>query len=192
MGLDMYAYKIKKMDDEFLERVKNEEAVEGCIYIPDEDIDEEMYADIIPFCVPMEITNSYINIRKIKEERNIPEEAHIVGQAWGKGKVHFFFDNGSDVDITREDIENNYTEKVKETEYVTRVECVGYWRREDSLNDTLEDIYGDYVENLGYYKCNEDMLKVMTESCDSKSFGFNYGLFGEVSETDDVFYHIWF
>ena len=200
MGLDMYVFKMSRLTKEELDAIKEVGRLEEdnrYLSISEDKIHESLYRDLEGYFEKVTVDNEYIDIDKVKKDNGIPEEAFVVGQSIGGGKISYSLSLGGgqnnfwNVELTREEIEESYLKTVRENVYLAKSELVGYWCQEEELNNTICNLYDDgvrYVENVGYYEVNTDMLKAMKDFKSAYGDGFKR----EIDNTEDLFYHIWF
>jgi len=190
MGLDMYAIRIRKPSDDEIKRIEeSKETPDDFISVLEEDIDSDAFKDLKKYAKKVAVVTQYINMKKIREDNHIDDEAHIVCECLSAEGVKWTFGaNGrhQDVSLTQKEIEENYIIEEPEDRYAAHVQAIGYWRKNYELQEGLYDAYKGNIENLGYHKCNKKMIKLMT------SENHKYGLSDDISEDDDIFYHEWY
>ena len=200
MSLDMFVFKMSRLTEEELEYIRKVGKigeVNNYLSIPEDEIHDGLYRDLERYCEKVTVDNEYIDLGKVKKDNDIPEKAYVSGASFGGGKASYSFSCGDgkarswEVQLTQKEIEESYLKTVKESVYLVKRSLVATWAQEDELNRTICNLYDDgerYVENVGYYAVNSDMLKTMNDFESSYGEGFNE----EVDSTEGLFYHIWF
>ena len=195
MGLDMYAFKIRKITDEEKEVLeasmpKSHPDDIFLFPVPEQGTENyEMLKDLKEYATTMNLPQTYINMAKIREDNNIPEEAVIGGTIYGAKSItyDFYFGKGNassrSVELTREEIEENYLFDQQEDFWVVHAEECGYWRKHYRLEDDLYELYDGTIYNCGYHKCNEKMLALLAD---------DGGICTYTDEGEAIFYHEWY
>ena len=174
MGLDMYAYRIKKASSrDIKDLITNGIRRDGILFIENDKLDSNKYADLKPFVTEVSyISREHIDLEKIKKAFNIPEDAHnfytIKSREFTQYKFSWTDQNGKkctkSVDIPQEESEK-YLYDNPFVGYVVKYEEVGYWRKEYDLQDQLYSLYEGSIENCGFHKCNPEMIQAMHLRC---------------------------
>lgn len=194
MGLDMYAYHIRKASEEDIKKLK-----ESDIY-PDEatpfsngfgllhaDTDTE---DLACLAEKVKLKVPYLDEDKVKKYSGIPKDGNLVCQVIerdGTQKRTYSF-AGPDgkwkegiVKLTPE-IQKKLTAYDEEEFYPVDISAVGYWRKAYDLQDKIYELYqaetGKSIENCGYHRCSQEMLDAL---------GIE-----EMPDEGAVFYHEWY
>ena len=157
MGLDMYVYRVHKpLLDENVVYDANEIKDPS---IPEDDIDNPVVRQILPYCKKVRVINHYYDLEKISKDYGI-EGARIGG--WGSDETggYTVFDgkNIKSVKINEKLIESKYTINKEETCYVFVEEQIHYWRKAYDVQEWFHKNIPEPVENTGYYILTEDLL----------------------------------
>ena len=194
MGLDMYAVRIRKPSDDEIKKIEeSKETPDDFISVLAEDIDSDAFKDLKKYAKKVAVVTQYINMKKIREDNHIDDEAHIVCECLSAEGVKWTFGaNGrhQDVSLTQKEIEENYIIEEPEERFVVHCEPIGYWRKEYKLQDKLYDLYPGTIDNLGYHKCTPEMIDAMKEyAYDDEPY---VGLNDKINDDDIIFYHEWY
>lgn len=192
MGLDMYAYKVRKPDAEKL-TCKTMEEVCSCtgtsrhIAIAKEELDkDEMYADLKPFLVFKDLSVHCINEEKFQKAFHLQETDELGGRVESAESIGFFIHSADGSSRCQEMSKKDFIEQCTDLEEVPfgifEVEQVGYWRKDYDLSEQICNACSRTVENQGYYRANEAMLKLIREH--AKPFAIN--------DDEAVFYYEWY
>lgn len=161
MGLDMYVYRVHKpfLDDR---KVYDRDDLEGVI-LGEEDIQDPMYRQLLPYCAKVQVVNHYYNREKLAEDYGL-DEARIGGWSCDKDSstVHIYgYKDGErkSFDVPDDLIDSKYIIDREETCYVCREDEVHYWRKAYDIQDWIYEHLPEKVENTGYYILSEQFLK---------------------------------
>lgn len=97
MGLDMYLYRVEKLSDKEVAKIREtggKNLPDGTLSFPKDSVDTDktgMYKDLKPYFTEVKVINSYYDMEKLTKENDIPEEAYLGGRSWGNGKAIFSF-----------------------------------------------------------------------------------------------------
>lgn len=196
MGLDMYALRIKKLTDSEIKNIKKTKKIPDKFisFLADKSNENEL-KDLVPFATKVSVNTEYIDMKKIKSDNGISENAYIGGEGYhGETISYTFIDPDTrdykKVDLTRDDILKNYIITEPEERFVVNGEPIGYWRKEYKLQDKLYDLYPGTIDNLGYHKCTPEMIDAM------KGYAYDdepyVGLNDKINDDDIIFYHEWY
>ena len=205
MGLDMYLYRVTKLDDEEKEQVDNMTVdelndSEFAVYTLKQGDEEEKdsllhdasIAELIPYMYQIKRKQKYINLIRLKREKGIPEDARQSGEVFGEGEYWLWFrmdDKKWEVELTGLDeaTKERITDVSEDILGVFLKDEVAYWRKNYGLQQKMHDSCDVKVENCGYYKLNDFMKKSVRDEKD----GYEDL---DMEETDDsaVFYYEWY
>ena len=195
MGLDMYLYTARRLNDGEMDEMSGKNVGEMYEYgysvfetnFQSEE-EENMYRDILPLCRKITLKTDYVNIKKIAEDNGIEYDHYTMGM-WSsnEGYKYYFWkegdrDNEVSVTVSNEDVEKKYTLTEDVEYYIFDHTEIMYWRKNYELQNKLHELYDGRIENCGYHKVNADMMDAIIE--DSPEM-VSY-------ETKDVFYHEWY
>lgn len=184
MGLDQYMFRVGKVKGVRKGRSyeRDDSMLEGCIFIPAEEIDEEMYAALKPFSTPIKMSEQVYNMERIRKDYGLSEDAYIGSFIGGDITVS---DGEKRVEISEKDIHEKYiTTRFREI-YVVSSEEIHYWRKHYEISEFMNDAVGP-VENCGFYAVNRDVANDLMEY-DSTINPDDF------PETDsNIMYHEWF
>lgn len=161
MGLDMYVYSVHKPDLD-TGKVYDRSDLKGTV-IGEDEINEPMFRQLIPYCEKVRVVNHYYNMEKIGEDYDLTD-ARLGGWSCGDGTSITTICGYKDgvrksVEIPDDLIESKYTIDREEICYVCEEEEVHYWRKAYDIQDWFHDHIKEPVENTGYYILSEKMLK---------------------------------
>ncbi len=184
MGLDMYIYRCSKPD---LKPNKVYDSAEiSDIMLTEEELKEQMYRDLTPYCEKIRVINHYYDMEKIRADYGLSQDAWIwcwcgsgitVGDKTPTGR--------RDVEISHEDIETKYTVSKEEIRFVCKCEEEKYWRKAYEIQDFFYDHYP--VENVGYYKLSKEVIEEFNKRYPRDAFEAE-----DETESSALFYHEWY
>ena len=198
MGLDMYAYRLRKPTEKELEDIKTTGKIpDHFITIQKDDIDKNSCKDVKPFAKLMPVKIEYINMEQIRKDNDIPDNMYCFGTGYREDAVHYNFihgDESKNIVVSYKDIEDKYTITSVEDRYIAHIDNVGYWRKEYTLQDTLHELYDGYIENCGFHKCSPEMIEAMLDKkYDNEAYGIGIKSTAAVTtEDEDIFYEEWY
>lgn len=167
MGLDMYVYRVEKpgLDPA---KVFDSDKVPGII-LTDEDINDPMYRELLPYCDKVQVIRHYYDTDKMKAESGAVDIylSSIIG-----GVLSFTGTkaDGQKVTISKSNVEidESYTVDREETCYVCSYSEVRYWRKEYDIQDWFHEHIG-HVENTGYYILSKELLQEFNEEFEEET-----------------------
>ena len=150
--------------------------------------------DLRPFMVKLRCIAEYFDCDKIGETFGFSERPHWSG--FGPDGIYFSGRSATEdhksVTIPRENI-HEFTYKKKNIFYVTKLQEVGYWRKQYALDDKLTKHFmssrGVVVENCGYYRMTKAAMRIVenyTKKYDTEPVDYN------PDEIRSLFYHNWY
>ena len=199
MGLDMYLYRVSRVPKDELKKLEGKnyyditEELGSCVMINEGDYNAElpMYKDVIPYLSPIMVKNEYIDLLKLKADYNVDPEAFIVGESYSSESVSYSFmvegqKNSVKVTLTPDELRDKYRFEKVERMYIAYATEVHYWRKAYEVQDIFHKNIDD-IENCGYYKVSEELLKEVAKE-DDTVFSVPF------VDTDEVgtFYHSWY
>lgn len=197
MGLDMYCYRVYKLNEKDLETIKNlqseseyEEHGFSLFNRPHEyDIEGiSKLFDLNPYVTTVNVKEEFIDLSKMKIDFDIPDDANLVGESYGD-KFDFIFSNKTGFRTKLEFTEEEFKKYLFEEEvecYVCKMEEVAYWGKNYDLQKEMHRLYSSYILNCGYYILNEEMYEAMIKDGGLSSFE-NFE-----DENSALFYHEWY
>ena len=201
MGLDMYAYKIRKPTDDEAVAFEGMDAGElsgefAAIRVSDtKDNDGELACkDLLHYASIIRMKTRCFNQEKFLEDHDIPRDA-VCGMRSYSGESftyeYFWKPAGSDKKISKEltftdidEFDRKYGYWEEEDYIVFCEDEVGYWRKNYDLQDRLYDAYEGQIVNCGYHLCNDEMLSLMREAGMTEDC--------ECQDGEAIFYHEWY
>lgn len=196
MGLDMYAYKATRLTDEEVNSLKGLAAKDirqvneaFSAFTVHDDEDRAHLAELMPYCSVIMLQHEYLDMKKLREDNAIPEEARVVRRISTMISETFGFcaPDGFDKDIPLDAAAiKHYTLKEMENSLVVKMSEVGYWRKDYDLSRMLCSAKRKLVENCGYYKCNKRMLQLMARRGGVPEPELVCG------DGEAIFYHEWY
>ena len=198
MGLDMYAYRLRKPTEKELENIKTTGKIpDHFITIPKDNINENSCRDIKPFAELTPVKMKYINMEQIRKDNDIPDNMYCFCTRYREDAIWYKFvheNESKGIVVSHKDIEDKYTITSIEDRYIAHIDDVGYWRKEYNLQDTLHELYDGYIENCGFHKCSPEMIKAMLdEKYNNETYGIGIKSTAAVTtEDEDIFYEEWY
>jgi hypothetical protein len=184
MGLDQYMFRVSKVKGIRKGRSyeRDDSLLEGCIFIPAEEIDEDMYVALKPFATPIKMSDQVYNMERIIKDYNLSDDAYIGSFIGGTITVT---SGDKRVSISDEEVHAKYITTRFRDIYAVASEEIYYWRKAYEISEFMNDAVGP-VENCGFYAVNRDVANDLLEY-DSKIDPNDF------PETDsNVMYHEWF
>lgn len=193
MGLDMYMYRAKKLNEAEVKSLigkhaqKIAEESDYTYFTKNEVLDDPELAELMPMLTTVTMKNTFINMEKIRKDNEIPEDAYIAGSSYSnKGNSYSFRnDSGFHKEVSLpEDVLQTYLFDADEEYLVCHMEEVAYWRKEYDVQDFIHENIEADILNCGYYEVSQELLDRLYDM-------------GEVEELyceDDekIFYHEWY
>lgn len=189
MGLDMYLYRIRKPTDEELAPLLAKPDLTA------DDLEEAGFATLTapldddcktlePYTAVVHCQSSrYVNLAQIRKDFQIPDNANVVSEGYGKQRVSYTFDNYEDfrMELAFTDAQlERYLFRQEEDLYVFAREEVLYWRKFYPLQNAIHDIFyrlnGRSLENCEYWPATDEVLELMYHP---------EKLYAEYAKTDD-------
>ena len=167
MGLDMWMYGIRDISNDDIPDGKTENWYNDRGYSVidtndyDEDELEELIGDLIPYCVERNVEYTLTDLKRIKKDYNIPEEAYL--DMWGGNLLGFSWkveeneknDNeyvsylepyrGKNNAVIEIDDIRKYDIKEVHKSFINKKDELAYWRKYYDLQDL---IYKNVMEKL--------------------------------------------
>lgn len=193
MGLDMYAFNMRNVNEEekkrFLADPENQPEDIFVFYLENRSPEEmATIEDLIPYSTKLVVPVRKIDIKKIMTVHNIPESSDAWIARRSPEEIEFAFSHevmGDPLYITHsiDEIEEKFLLTSDEEVMICHVEKVAYWRKQYDLQNMIYDLYDKNICNCGYHLANKDMIDAMN------SFGANLP---ELQEGEAIFYHEWY
>lgn len=196
MGLDMWIFSAKKVDESRLPEVPHADDLDvtDLHYIVKEDIEgeEELIEELRPFFIERKGIAKYTDWDMLRKAFDIPDGAYPGGYSFNGAEWEFrFYDNGKSYPVKISDEEFEKCRKEHEVEFIIYdLKEITYFRKDYELENSIYEVYNKYtgkdIENCGYYRLTKDMIKELNER--DKSFRML-----KLSEDDDtLYYHEWY
>ena len=173
MGLDMHMFAISKLNKKEAKKYNNL-TVEELDEIPNlsfirksnaDDEDPEEIKQIKPYLTEITVIDSLINMKKIREDYGIPDDADITGECYSSDEISYTFRNRTDFhkEVTfKGDELDKYIIHPKSQVYAFHKHEVKYWRKYYDLQEFIYDILERdnhiTVANCGYYPLTNEQL----------------------------------
>lgn len=186
MGLDMSIYRCSRpiVDDT---RIYDREELPGII-LSEEDIGEDMYAQLAPYCEKVRMLNSYYDMEKIRKDYGFSDHAYISMLSSDGIKVSDDCSSKSkEVNLSAKEIKEKYVLDKIEMCYYTSAEEVAYWRKNYDIQDWFHNNLSSTVENTGYYLLDRELLEDFNEEYPNDAVQVE-----EPNETSALFYWEWY
>jgi len=191
MGLDMYAYRVRKLTDKELAKTEGRDMKnvgENVLCIPTEEIvksKDGSLTDLIPYMRPLHATKTETDFDQIKRDYDVPDDWELCGCSYNGRIATFRFCGNGDWENLK--VVNIHHQKCEEYERTRTLPCmavyyeqVAYWRKEYLLEDALYEAYDGEIINCGFHLANEKMKHLMLKY--KASF----------DPDDTIFYHEWY
>lgn len=198
MGLDVYAYRIRKVTDE---KIKNITSVEEAKKMGFETLDMAVinesiedgnteYKDLLPYLTVKFLNSSCLKVEAFCEALGIKDTGEIVGRSYSADVVSYSIRDANaenksrTVSFTKDEFLKGFCETKSVEVGILEIENVGYWRKNSDLVDRMEEAYGDTITNCGYHKMNEEMIEIYEGEAECPVTG--------LSDDEDLFFSIWY
>lgn len=193
MGLDMYMYRAKKLNEAEVKSLtgkhaqKIAEESDYTYFTKNEVLDDTELTELMPMLTTVTMKNTFINMEKIRKDNEIPEDARITGSSYSREGDSYIFRNDSGFDkrvtLSQEELQT-YLFDADEEYLVCHMEEVAYWRKAYDVQDFIHENIEAPILNCGYYEVSRELLDRLYDM-------------GEVEELyceDDekIFYHEWY
>lgn len=164
MGLDMYLYKAKRpeyqKDEEFIP--KEWFTNRGFTVL----IKEELHGlmdELLPYCQQDTAMLKLIDIKQIIIDNGCdPDDCNIYMSYYKNGKFCYQIcrekENIKKVELTSEELEEQYTYESLEDIYVVNLEQMDYWREELDLRECVYNMLDYNVRNCEFKKLTMDQV----------------------------------
>jgi len=158
----MYVYRVEKPDLDPT-KVFDADKLPGLI-LKEEDINDPMYCELLPYCDKVQVINHYYDLDKMKAESGAASLhlSSIIGDVVSFTGAK---PNGQRVTVSKscDEIDKDYTVHREETCYVCSYTEVRYWRKEYVIQEWFCRHIG-HVENTGYYILSKELLQAFNEA----------------------------
>lgn len=200
MGLDMWLFKIERLNDkevaELAEKHIDEISQAGCNYIEKNAFEEylDMYTDLEAFVRRVKVKREVFDYEACFKTHGISKDDTPFGSFQSPISIGWTFRSGAKVEINREEYES-YLHTEDDEVYVFKSEDVAYWRKYYELDDFFRE--RRVVENCGYYLLEEEEKKDLKKFLKKhnpeewKSHDSNYDIALLDDETANIFYYAW-
>ena len=218
MGLDMYLYRVNKIQNE--ENAKKrfsgkldheiEDAGYRAFYIEEGKYNPEL-SDLMPYLTKIDdVRVQCVDEEKIMREYNLPEDAYRCGWGFSDGNIDFMyaFESAGDRDIKDfhlpiSEFEKKFVYEKPTTAAICQIEEVAYWRKFYDLQEALHLGYREDrekereetgqttpvdIENCGYHAMTESMWEALKEY-DKDVYR---KLHGTENDDEKIFYYEWY
>ena len=205
MGLDMYAYRIKKCTETEIKNIVATGIVPTniCFCSQDSiDAEPELVGDLEGIMTPVSFVDyEQIDWRKFRTDNNVPEPTYLVSKECDmEGRVLKFVFRDIDnkeytVIVTVEEFKKTYPQNAVVNGMCWRQEEVGYWRKAYDLQEDIHEAYEGCIYNCGYHNCNEEMIYCMLDyDKEDSPYDGHYGRLSEniTVDDDDIFLFEWY
>ena len=203
MGLDMYLYRIRKLDEDEIDELNKIDYEKLCrldftiLTLADED-DMARVRHIRPWITVVKKDVRVRDYDAIKREAGIPEDAHLSGSCYTNGRTAFIFRKDKQrYEMCWEKFTQEQRDRCTGTATydiaVWRESEVAYWRKEYKLQTRIHSACSTPILNCGYYPLNDEMRKVVLAYEKSREDGRQVHA-ADLESTDSsvVCYHEWY
>ena len=184
MGLDMYVYRMCNPSLDADKVYTSEELGDYHVLAPSSAA-SPLNEQLLPYGQKLRVINSYYDIEKMRADLGL-QDAHIFGVG-PQGIMLYGTKDGEDVHalIGADAVKASYTIEREEDCIVLWVDQVAYWRKEYALQEIIHDALGGHVQNVGYYKLDEEAVARINDY--APVFEWE-----PPTESSALFYHEWY
>lgn len=170
--IKMFLYRIRKLSDKetmalngVSEKYMKESDTHNYYWtFMDKNLDEYHWKNVMPYMNVIGIEREIINLEMLKHMIGVPQEATALVNAHGNPRAFLFNWHGGSKYKRLSDREvETYTISQVETGYIFEMEqiaCISDY----FLSRDLEKVSKESLDYYVYYKCNDEMIKVLKES----------------------------
>lgn len=194
MGLDQYAYKVSKPNDDILDFMKNRLAY--CLpndihnfNIADALLNDEigLIKDLIPYGVITTLYGTNYDSDLIRKDHDIPESAKLVGLACRPDYEEYSYKDENDklykIIVSEYDLNHRYEIIEPYQALLVQMDEIHYWREARDVQDLMYENLP--VQNCGYYSLDYGIMEQLNEiDPDFK--------IPELNDSEAVVYHEWY
>lgn len=156
MGLDIEIRRVSKPRLEEGE-LYNIDELNG-ICLRDEDRDELIYSQLLPYTLPADVRMEHFDIQKIIEDYGLASNSYIsmystagiqVSEPYGHKSEYFKWD----------DVRSKYIHATVETCHICDCEDIRSWRNDTEIQDWFYENLDCEIENTGMYLLPDDVIE---------------------------------
>lgn len=177
MGLDMYIYGIKEINEKDIPENITEEWLDnnGYSYVQryeddDEDEFDKMYHDLYDYSVMKDVIFTDIDYDKIYKDYKLPKNAVLSGLKSGGTFIFQYGKYGElskEVTISDEELKK-YDKQVIRKALIYKYDELAYWRKEYDLQDLIYNEYNGEIYNCGFHKIDDELMKKINKYLKSR------------------------
>ena len=162
MGLDMYLYKIKKIEDASRYNGRAEEDIPFTVFnISENDPDfEPLFGQIADYLYPVSIDVEEFDEEKFTADFGIEPDDYQVSFCYGFDGAEFGYNSGKIIKLEPSEYIAYFRRVIRER-LIADLDEVAYWRKEYDLQEDIHEACGVQIENCGYYPLNDDMWEAI-------------------------------
>lgn len=191
MGLDMYAYSVRRLTDREMLSLEGQNIYalsDDILCFTQENIDagnSKETRDILPYMRQFTGKITETDYKVLKRDYNIPSDWGLCGIGHHGDiislRFHYDYSGLNSKELTMTDFEFRKYDHVRELPcFAVYVKEVAYWRKNYELEDALYDAYDGQIQNCGWHLANEKMKSLMI------------GAGASIDHSDTIFYHEWY
>jgi len=200
MGLDMYAFRIKKVTEEEAQLCQGLSSKEitknGFTLFYDQSEDTlALITEILPYLKPVQYHYEAMDLQKVKKEYGVPEDALQTGAAYEPAGITYHFCTGTGEDyksfpvkISRDDV-RRFVVTALERGYIARMGDCAYWRKNYDLADLISQQHDNPIQNCGYYVLSMEEQRLVERYCRESG---DPVVFPACAEDEAIVYHEWY
>ena len=209
MGLDMHLFAISKLTDNELKKYHNHpiELLDdtNISVIRKETIEDEEEAMIegIKSCLSeATVIDSLIDIKKIKIDNDIPDDAYISGQCYSFEFTEYIFRNDKgfrkEVKLPNDELYDKYVIHPESDVYLFHKHEVHYWRKyynlQNLIHEMIEEDNNTDVMNCGYYPLTDEQIEQINDFLAQHPYedGTHDEVFDRNTEDETIVYWEWY
>lgn len=196
MGLDMWIYGIKEINEKDIPENVTEEWLDNNYYsyveqYEDDDEFDKMYHDLYDYSIMKNVIFTDTDYDKIKKDYKLPKNALVAG--WrSDGTIIFQYGKygglRKEVTISNEELKK-YDKQVIRKALIYKYDELAYWRKEYDLQDLIYNEYNGEIYNCGFHKIDDELMKKINKYLKSRKMD-------KQSINDDGYivkmYHEWY
>ena len=196
MGLDMYLFKITKLNDKEIANVSHkhiDEIKKDYHYFELESYNKysELYNDLEGLISKIPVKRTIFEHKRCYAEHNISESDDLMCRTQSPAGLELSFRSGAKIKLNREELKSYLKTKDDEV-YIYKSEDVAYWRKDYDLQNFFYNRMN--IENCGYHLLSEETkqeLKNYLLKYQPDDFNDYPKLEWLDDEDVDIFYYEW-
>lgn len=187
MGLDMYAYKVRKPSDKELETVRDYQdffCEDSCLTaIPYDELkyNPQLYVGLKNYVRKKSLLTPCVNRNKLKISLGICSLDQVKDIIEEPNSYTYLYEDNTGITqkqtFSHEECREKFVDIMAIEFAVFYQEEVGHWRKDTELRKRIKSITPYKIENLGYYLADDKMLKTIRENTSPFELGAGEAIF---------------